>query len=554
MALIELDNLTYYYPARTEPALWQVNASIEAGEFVLLMGRSGSGKSSLLQAFNRLIPDFHGGRMAGEISYKGIPLRRWESRDLYREMGMVFQNPDLQLLFGSVERDIAFGMENLGLPGETMRRRIAEVSELIKLDAIRERPLSKLSGGEKQKAALAGVLAMCPSVLLLDEPAAHLDPVSSADFFAQLKRLQENHGFTIVMAEQCIHQCLPIVDRVLIMDQGMIVFDGKPRAALEWMAEKEYPLCPVLPSVFAAAGQGIRPLTILEGRKALSAYEWEPLLPKKSKHRSKRRRAEGWLQVEGISYTYPGGSEALRKLTFSLERGEILGLVGSNGAGKSTLLKLLMGILKPQAGQIRYPNEVQAVPAPSGIGYLPQQLKDYFVCDTLQEDLSLGKMFDSEYIESLIDQLSLSRLLNEDPRTLSGGEQQRAALACLFAEKPQLVLLDEPVQGMDEEQKQNFGRQLRVLSQSQATASILVSHDMDFVTEYADRILFLHQGRLLAEGPVSEVLGDNVFYRSQVGLLFRDFDNRIHTRSAAIQQLEGLIPCKSTGVSYQPSS
>ncbi|HHW60484.1 MAG TPA: ATP-binding cassette domain-containing protein [Syntrophomonadaceae bacterium] len=556
MALIEIENMSYYYPEKKEPALWQLNTAIQAGEFVLVAGKSGSGKSTLLQLMNRLIPDFHGGRIAGEIRYKGAALQLWQSRDLYQEMGMVFQNPDAQLLFGDVERDIAFGLENLGISAELMRRRIAEVIELLNLRNIQQQNVSTLSGGEKQKVALAGVLAMYPTVLLLDEATAHLDPVSAAEFLALLKRLQETQGFTIIMAEQCLHQCLPLVDRVLLMDQGMILFDGTPRELTEWMVHRSYPLCPVLPDVFASAGYQQRPLTVLEGRQVLAEYEWNARRPqpeyKKSPARS--RRIENWLKVDKVSYTYPDGKKALQRVTFSVEKGEIIGVVGSNGAGKSTLLNLLMGVLQPQSGRIAYPREIQPFPAASGIAYLPQQLEDYFVADTLWEDLQLSQQEKPEYLYKLAERFSLSAFLQQDPRSLSAGEQQRAALACLFAAEPPLLLLDEPVQGMDEEQKQNFGQQLQCLVEEQGTAAILVSHDMDFVTEYTDRVIFLYQGKVMAQGPVTEVMASNVFYRSQVGLLFRGFDDDVHTRRAAIHHLKELKTCKSTGAFYPPSS
>ena len=556
MALIEIENISYYYPGKKEPALWQLDTAVRAGEFVLVAGKSGSGKSTLLQLMNRLIPDFHGGRIAGEIRYKGVPLRLWQSRNLYREMGMVFQNPDAQLLFGDVERDIAFGLENLGMPGALMRRRIAEVMELLNLCNIQGQSVSTLSGGEKQKVALAGVLAMYPTVLLLDEATAHLDPVSTAEFLALLKRLQETQGFTIIMAEQCLHQCLPLVDRVLLMEQGMIIFDGTPHQLTEWMVQNSYPLCPVLSEVFAGAGHQQRPLTILEGRQVLEEYEWNARRPqpehKKTPVRS--RRSEKWLQAERVSYTYPNGKKALQRASFSVNKGEIVGVVGSNGAGKSTLLDLLMGVLQPQSGRIAYPREVHPHPAVRGIAYLPQQLEDYFIADTLGEDLQLSRQENPAYLHSLVERFSLGALLQEDPRSLSAGEQQRAALACLFAAEPQLLLLDEPVQGMDEEQKQNFGQQLQRLVEEQGTAVVLVSHDMDFVTEYTDRVLFLYQGKIMAQGPVTEVMASNVFYRSQVGLLFRGFDDDVHTRRAAIQRLKELKTCKSTGVFYPPSS
>ncbi len=566
--VFELNNFTYYYPRHSKPALGQVSLEVGEGEFLLLAGRSGSGKSTLARALCGLVPDFYGGSVSGDILYQGVPLHKWTKSSLARQIGIVFQEPDSQLLYRNVERDIAFGLENLDLPNSFMQRRVAEMMDFLNLNSLRKRDSSTLSGGEKQKIALAGVLAMNPQVLILDEPTSQLDPVAAGEFLKLVKDLNNEFVITIILIEQRLEQSFILADRIIVLDGGTIVFQGESREELRWAAQQNYPLVPVIPAIFTGFTDKDLPLTVKEGRKLLAGFSvkhhsqlstWEDeqlkirhLQPKavgktdKETYSGEKNRnpsgdrAKPLVEIERLSFTYAHGEPVLRDVKLNIWPGECVALVGANGAGKSTLLKVMAGLLPAFNGYVRVGNysgkELKAEKTNCLLAYLPQNLDNFFLADTVSQDIGLSNQITASDAEFWLEKMNLQDFREDDPRKLSTGEKHRVAMAALLAANPELILLDEPTTGIDGEQKQEIGNLLLDLCR-QGKSVLLVTHDIDFASDYAGRLVFMHSGTILADGSIQEVMAGNTFYTSQAARLFRGIEPGIINKTHARQYL-----------------
>lgn len=567
--VFELNNFTYYYPRHSKPALGQVSLEVGEGEFLLLAGRSGSGKSTLARALCGLVPDFYGGSVSGDIIYKGTPLDKWTKSQLARQIGIVFQEPDSQLFYRNVERDIAFGLENLGLPNSFMQRRVAEIMDFLNLNSLRKRDSSTLSGGERQKIVLAGVLAMNPQVLILDEPTSQLDPVAAGEFLKLVKDLNDEFAITIILIEQRLEQSFILADRIIVMDGGTVIFQGDSREELRWAAQQNYPLMPVIPAIFTEFTDKDRPLTVKEGRKLLSGFALNPnpRLPYGDDEHSKTGqvqpgvvyksdkvissggksikpegdKSQPLVEIKRLSFTYSQGEPALRGVNLNIWPGECVAMVGANGAGKSTLLQVMAGLISPYSGYVRVGDysekELKAEKVKHLLAYLPQNLDSFFLADTVSQDIALSKLVASDAeSEFWLEKMNLQELQNEDPRKLSTGEKHRVAMTAVLASNPDLILLDEPTTGIDGAQKKEIGTLLLDLCR-QGKSVLMVTHDMDFASEYAGRLVFMHSGTILADGSIQEIIAGNTFYTSQVARLFGGIEPGVINQSQAIEYL-----------------
>lgn len=546
LALFAIKNLTYYYPESQRPALDDINLSIEEGELLLVVGGSGSGKSSLARALARLIPDFYGGRLTGEITFRGQDLTAMSQRQLAREVGMVFQDPEKQLVMTSVEAELAFGLENLGLPREEMTRRVAEITSFFNLLGMEGEFTANLSGGQKQKVALASVMAMQPQVLILDEPTSQLDPVAAEDFFNLVKRLNEELGLTVILIEQRLERCYHLADRVALMADGKVFYQGPPSQVAGLAARSGVPLAPPVARFFGGLGFDPVPVTVKEGREVLRCHLRYPrpelVGPKKTEGRpaelSLRTRREGstppLLGLDRVWYTYPSGKEALQEVSCQINPGELVVVLGANGAGKSTLLRVMAGILKPGRGK-RKPSQPDL-----RVAYLSQNPSDYLLHDRVEEELQFTldnfSLEGGAVIDKVLKRLGLEACRHSHPRDLSSGEQQRVALASVLVVNPQLLLLDEPTRGMDYQLKAELGKILRDLV-GEGTGIVLVTHDVEFAAEYADRIIMMSSGRIIADGPKHQVLGQSFFYTTQLGKMCRGYAQGILTLTEAQARL-----------------
>lgn len=542
--------MTYYYPETGDPALDRVSLNIEPGEFVFLTGPSGCGKSTLLRALAGLLPDYYGGKIGGSISFRQTPLERWDKKQLAKEVGMIFQDPETQVVMTSVEQEIAFGLENVNTPPQEMRRRIAEMLALFGLSGMREESTFNLSGGQKQKVVLAAVLAMHPKVLLLDEPTSQLDPVAAQELLNYVQRLNLEWGLTVVLVEQRVDRCFHLADKVVFMENGRIVKRGGPREVVKWAAPDYLPYLPPVAQLFARWGTGNIPLTVKEGREVLAKVQQEITIDELSSSRGQAQPAE-LLQAINLYAAYNKRDLVLKKVNFSLFAGTITIVLGENGAGKSTLLKTICGLVKPVKGKVWYRGKDITALKPEqiagDIGYLSQNPNDYLFNDTVAEEIEFnlkikGRSNEQE-VTKLLQLLGLAGKQNVNPRDLSGGERQRVALGTVLISRPSLLLLDEPTRGLDGQLKHRLGEILQTLK-NRGMGILMVTHDVEFAAELGDRIVIMSNGEIVADGDKKEILANSLYYAPQINRLFKGFNDRVMTVGEGLQ----LLPRACSGL------
>lgn len=566
MDMVEVKNLSYWYPGRSEPALKGVTVSLSAGEFVLLLGPSGSGKSTLCRALNGLVPHFYGGTMQGSVTVNGINTIPSRVKDLASHVGMVFQDPENQLVTESPDSELAFGLENLGVDRLQMRKRVEEVLATLRLGEIRHKRLNELSGGQKQKVALASVLIMHPEVLVLDEPTSQLDPVSADDFLATLKALNDELGLAVLLSEHRVERCLHFADRVLVIDGGSLRFSGTPRELAAWSMKKPWVPIPPIARLFAGHNGAGPPLTVKEGRDVLAELipqarrTEEPKGPAVKADKARRRglaarrrgkeTAPALIDIRELWHVYQDGTEALRGIDLEVESGESIALVGENGSGKTTLVKHLNGLLRPSRGTVRLDGEdirgKEVSLLARTCGMLPQNPNTLLISSTVEGELRTSlRALDVEegrWEKLLSDALEISGLLqlrHENPADLSCGERERVAIASVIVGKPRMLVLDEPTRGIDQATKLRLSGFLREYH-SLGNTVILVTHDLEFAAEVCERVVLLARGRVCADGEKHSVLTESLFYTTQLNKAFRGFAPRVVTLQDAAEALEVL--------------
>jgi energy-coupling factor transporter ATP-binding protein EcfA2 len=549
LALLEIQNLNYQYPKSTKPALRNINLKINEGELLLVVGGSGSGKSSLARLLAGLIPEFYGGKIQGKLLFRGKELKGNERHALNSHVGIVFQDPEKQLVMTSVEAEIAFGLENLGLPRQEMFRRVAEVMTFLNLAHLKKVFTAKLSGGEKQKVGLAAVIAMHPRILVLDEPTSQLDPVAAGELLDLVEYLNKELGYTVVLIEQRLERCFHLADRLLVMEQGEIICDQSPGDAARWQVENRLPFIPPVARFFASLNSAAIPLTVKDGRCELKKYLPPGLLQEKSKSRQRfsavKDKNSVVLQAKNLWYTYPGGAEVIRGQSLCVEEGEFVVILGANAAGKSTLLKLLAGIFKPDRGSVHlYGQDTRKLSlAELGrhVGYLSQNPNDYLFQDTVEDELRFTlnnfQLTDEGKSEEILKRLNIYGLRQENPRDLSSGERQRVALASVLVAGPPLLLLDEPTRGIDYRLKKELGDFLHEITASEGTV-VMVTHDVEFAAEYASRVVMVFDGMVTCDGS-RDVLGESIFYAPQMARLFRGTATDVLTVDEGLEKIAG---------------
>jgi energy-coupling factor transport system ATP-binding protein len=502
-AVLHADGFGYRYPERGEYALEDVTLELTHGSFTVLAGRSASGKSTLLRAASGLVPHFHGGEAWGELSVGGMSVREHEPGDIAALAGTVLQEPEAQLVMNSVGAEIALALEHRGAAPGAVARAVEEVALALGVEALLERRLDTLSGGELQRVALAAALAHRPELLILDEPTSQLDPVAGDELVWLLRRLNEEWGTAVLMAEHRLERCLPAADRVVAMDRGRITFNGAPADFLDWSLENDPALATPAASLFGRAGLRPLPVSVKTARDALREAALVPRLggvtlvqegdTDRDANRRRgglRRRAEqpdAALRVDGLWYEIPDGPAVLRDVDLVLRPGETVALMGRNGAGKSTLLRLAKGLIDPSRGRIERAGEV---------ALLMQNPGDYLVHEHVADETG----------ERGLAAAGLSERAHAHPRDLSGGQRQRLALeVVLDGVEPAVVCLDEPTRGMDRVHKDALAARLQALARGGATV-VVATHDTEFVARFAERVVLMGQGVVIADAPTREVL------------------------------------------------
>jgi energy-coupling factor transporter ATP-binding protein EcfA2 len=525
MSAIRFQDVSYTYPGAEAPALAGVTLEIQAGELCLLAGLSGHGKSTLLRAACGLAPHFHGGTFAGQVTVAGLDTRESPPAQVGQHVGVLFQDPETQLVMGSVRSELALAVESRGQSATAVARNVEEVALALGIDRLLDRPTHELSGGEKQRVALGAALAGRPSVVLLDEPTSQLDPVAGDELLSLLRRLNQEWDTTIVLSEHRLERCLASADRVIALQEGQVAHDGPPAAFLRWAASGAPALQTPAARLLELAGVDSMPVGVKQARAAL---RHERLLPDPHASRSSEQPAgEGagapgsdrsasaprrrhWrprshgrhegaaaLELRKVWFEIAHGPAILRGADLTLVPGETVVLMGRNGAGKSTLLRHAAGLLEPTRGHVRSSGRV---------ALMLQNPGDYFLRESVSQELT----------GEALARAGLGALGDRHPRDLSGGERQRLALAIVAdqGESPAVLALDEPTRGMDRESKAALAQELRRRAQT-GLAVIVATHDPEFAAACAERAVLLADGRVIADGPACELLCGGWYFATE---------------------------------------
>lgn len=550
MNIIEIKNFNFAYPEAKKKSLDNINLSIKEGTFNVLCGKSGCGKSTLLRQLKTVLASH--GEKSGVIFYNGIRLEEVDNRTQSSEIGFVLQNPENQIVTDKVWHELAFGLESLGYDNATIRLRVAEMASYFGIHQWFYKNVTELSGGQKQLLNLAAIMAMHPKLLILDEPTSQLDPIAASDFLETVRKINRDIGTTILITEHRLQDVIPYANQVVVMDEGKIIAQGLPREIGEELKQKNHGMflsMPIPMQIYAGVdSKEACPLTVSEGREWMSKIVKKPKIEETLTHQSNQNPLA--IEVKNIWFRYEkDGKDVVRDLSFNVHEGEFFAIVGGNGTGKSTTLSLISRVRKPYRGKIllggkdirRYSdNELYR----GYLGVLPQNPQSMFIKKTVREDLYSiigGKrerkskeypieMKKADAIEGIVSLTNLSGLLDRHPYDLSGGEQQRLALAKVLLLRPRVLLLDEPTKGLDAEYKEELGGILKKLQEHGITI-FMISHDVEFVAEYADRVGLFFEGNIVTSKETRDFFAGNNFYTTTANRMARHlFPNAVTAR------------------------
>lgn len=529
----KIENLSFAYSDKSDNVLEEVSFSVNSGDFVLICGKSGCGKTTLLRLLKPAISPF--GKVSGSILFGGKPLTSYTEREQASKIGFVMQNPDNQIVTDKVWHELAFGMESLGFSNSEIRRRVAETASFFGIQSWFFKNTCELSGGQKQLLTLASVMVMQPSVIILDEPTSSLDPISAQSFLKTLEKINRELGTTIIISEHRLEDVFPLASSVIVMDNGKITANDTPKKIgriLKSLRHEMYQALPAPVRVYEAIDDSSEcPLTVCDGRLWLEEYAAGNTLMPELIPQDKPFDApcENTIAAYDVWFRYSKElPDIIKGLSLEIKRGELYALVGGNGTGKTTALSVISGILTPYRGKIFINGIPVSKTLYNGIlGFLPQNPQCMFTQRTvyldLYEMLSTQKI-SAEEREKKLHEISalchIEGLLDSHPYDLSGGEQQRAALAKLLLLNPQLLLLDEPTKGMDASFKDGFADIIKSLNKNGVTV-LMVSHDIEFCAEYADRCAMLFDGSITACGKPREFFSGNSFYTTSANRMAR---------------------------------
>lgn len=529
MGIVEVKNLSYTYPNASKPAIEDISISIDAGEFLLLTGPSGCGKTTFCRALNGLIPKFYNGTLTGSVHIAGLDVAEHSTMELARHIGLIFQNPDNQIFALTVEKDIAFGLENLGIAKAEMIKEIDWAAKTTGIDSLRLRATHELSGGQKQRLTIASVLAMHPSIIVMDEPTSFLDPVGAEHIFDVLDRLNKDYGMTIIIIEHRIDIAAKYVNRIIVFDNGRVRSDGKPGLIL---AQEDTRLLGVgIPRILALAKRFDDHETRFSELPLTSDqfYEQITVCLREQEFRSKKSRIpqdmldlvgehhhSPLIQARNIVFDYPGSVHALRDVDLTINHGDYVAIMGENGAGKTTLVKHFNGLLRPKEGQVFMDGEdiskQSVAQLARRVGLVFQNPDDQLFEESVEKEIAFALRNFGMNEESIkkrvtwaLNLLDLERYRESSPFILSGGERKRVALASVLAWDPDVLVLDEPTIGQDYGQKERLRHFLSQL-RTQGKTVVIVTHDVEFVAESQPNIVLMAGGKIVAEGSTKSIM------------------------------------------------
>ncbi len=510
--IARLRNVSYSYPNAQAPALSAVDLEIAEGTFTLVAGPSAGGKSTLLRVFNGLVPQFYGGRFEGHVEAAGLDPLRTPSRSIATRVGMVFQEPEAQSIADIVEDELAFGMEQQGVPPPEMRHRIDAILDSLRLDHLRHRRLATLSGGERQRVAIGAALVLQPRLLVLDEPTSQLDSAASEAVLASVRHLHRQSGLSVLLAEHRLKRLLPAVQAVIEVDGGLVAMLTPREAAARLRG------VPPVSELGRRLGLHPLPLSVDEARSVLPAgLRARPPLPLPAP-------GDELLAARGLTVAY-GEHPALVEADLSVREGEVVALVGPNGSGKTTLFRAIAGTVRPVRGEVR----LGGSPAPLAVrdrtaiaGLVPQDPAVALYRETVQEEVAETLRYRNgphfPVSPRLLDDWGIGRLAARHPRDISVGQQQRVAVAAMLAHQPRLWLLDEPTRGADAAAREWLAARLREHAAA-GGAAIVATHDIESAATYASRVIGLDGGRVLFDLPARQAFAANGPLPTQIARL-----------------------------------
>ena len=528
METLAVRNLTFSYAGNKENTVSNICFSLDKGDFLALCGATGSGKSTLLRLLKKeLRPN---GVLSGEVIVSGVSLENMDVRTSASKVGFVFQRPEQQIVTDKVWHELAFGLENMGVPTGVIRRRVSEMAAYFGIESWFEKSVSELSGGQKQLLNLASVMVMQPEILVLDEPTAQLDPIAASDFIATLSKLNRELGLTVIIAEHRLEDVIPVSNKLLALENGRVFAFGNTRETALALCENAVLLGGMPSPLRLSAALGERehcPLTVREGRNYIESNfgsEIKCLEPKVSG----KKTEETVLEFSDVFFRYGKDlPDVLRGLDFSVYGGEIFCILGGNGSGKSTALSCAARVRKPYSGKImvlgknisKYPRDELYKDC---IALLPQDAQTLFLCNTVREELEDAK------IPADALPFVLSGLLDRHPYDLSGGQQQLLALAKVLAARPKVLLADEPTKGLDAEAKKKVADVFRSLKES-GISVVIVTHDVEFAAECADRCAMFFRGEITSCEMPREFFEGNNFYTTAANRMTRGYYSGVVT-------------------------
>ena len=512
--MIKFSNVSLIYPNSTTTVLEILNVTIAEGELVLVIGPTGSGKSSLLRLINGLVPHHTGGILAGDISVNGISTQLTKPGGMAHLIGIVGQNPANGFVADTVEEELAFGMEVLNLPNDVMRKRVEEILDLLSLAALRNRSIATLSGGEQQRVAIGAALVTHPKVLVLDEPTSALDPIAAEEVLSILHRLVHDLGLTVVIAEHKLERVIQFADRIVYINGDGAANVGTPEEIL-----MQSPIAPPIVHLARALGMTEIGTTVREMRRMTtdirqiqSSHLAEPAV----------KGTDTIFSFEKLTVSYDN-KIALNSISSTIFAGEIVAVMGRNGAGKSSLLKAIAGVSRPHAGKVSLlgadPFDLHGKKRREKIGFIPQEPSDLLYgqsvkieCEQADRDNELAEGTTHQVLQQLVPGISLST----HPRDLSEGQRLGLALSVVLSSNPAVLILDEPTRGLDYEAKNELTRMLIHFASTFDKAVLLATHDVELVAELASRVVFIADGDIVADGSTLDVLLSSPAFAPQV--------------------------------------
>jgi energy-coupling factor transport system ATP-binding protein len=515
--MITFDRVSFTYTEAERPTLGGVNLHIPEGELCVVVGETGTGKSTLLRAINGLVPHFSGGTLAGTVIVDGRTTRENRPRDVADVVGYVGQNPLASFVTETVEDELAYTMENLGVPPDAMRRRVEDAVDLLGLQDLRDRSLRALSGGQQQRVAIGAVLTASPRLLVLDEPTSALDPAAAEEVLSALARLVHDLGLTVVMAEHRLERVVPFADRmVLVPGGGAPLIVGPPEAVM-----RSSSVAPPLVELGRLVGWEPLPLSVRDARRRAAPLRERlgPIAPPQGRATSVAAEGHaGAASVRKLTVSY-GPVVAVDGVDLTIMPGEVLALMGRNGSGKSTLLNTLSGVRRPSRGTVtvdgREPQSLRPADLVRQVGLVPQDPGLLLYGESVD-----GECHAADKASNLAPGATRHRVLpgmppDHHPRDLSEGQRLALALAIVVAPSPQLLLLDEPTRGLDYPSKDRLVHVLRELAED-GHAIVLATHDVELAARVADRAVVLAEGQVIADGPARRVVCHSPIFAPQV--------------------------------------